>query len=130
MGLPAAPMKPKMRCHEIHINNEEIVMSHTITVSFAPDREYEFVLHAADVENLGRDQARAWLAKEFESLECTPSNPMGKILVLDMVLNVAKYGGEDRFKKGDDWAKGFATAVAAALPRPAIKVDVANFVVG
>lgn len=105
-------------------------MSYTVTVSFAQNREYEIVLHDADVNNMGRDQARAWFAKEFEDLECTPSNPMGKVLVLDMVLNVAKYGGEERFKSGGEWPKAFATAVAAALQRPAIRVDVANFMVG
>lgn len=105
-------------------------MTYNITVAFGQDRDYEIVLHDADVANLGKDQARAWFSKEFEDLECTPSNPMGKILVLDMVLNVAKYGGEDRFKANGDWAKAFATAVAAVLQRPAIRVDVANFMVG
>ena len=69
-------------------------------------------------------------AKEFEDLECTPSNPMGKVLVLDMVLNVAKYGGEGRFEQGGEWAKKFALMTAAALDRPAVRVDVASFVVG
>ncbi len=105
-------------------------MSHAVTVSFGPDREYEIMLHDSDMQGMGRDRARAWLAREFEEMECSPSNPMGKILVLDMILNVAKYGSEERFKEGGEWAKGFATAVAGALQRPAIKVDVANFVVG
>ena len=105
-------------------------MNYTITVSFGADREYEINLHDAEVAAMSKDQARAWLAKEFEDLECTPSNPMGKVLVLDMVLNVAKYGGEERFQAGSEWARAFAVAVAAALQRPAIRVDVAGFVVG
>jgi len=102
-------------------------MSQHITVSFAPEREYEFTVHDADAAALPKDQARAWLSREFEALECTPSNPMGKILVLDMVLNVAKYGGEERFKQGAEWAREFATATAVALARPTIRVDVADF---
>ncbi|HRQ56646.1 MAG TPA: hypothetical protein PLN31_04455 [Azoarcus taiwanensis] len=105
-------------------------MSYTITVSFGAEREYEIPLHDAEVTAMSKDQARAWLAKEFEDLECTPTNPMGKVLVLDMVLNVAKYGGEERFEAGGEWSKAFALAVASALQRPAIRVDVANFVVG
>jgi hypothetical protein len=105
-------------------------MSYTITVSFGAEREYEILLHDAEVAAMSKDQARAWLAREFEDLECTPTNPMGKVLVLDMVLNVAKYGGEARFEAGGDWAKAFALAVASALQRPAIRVDVAGFVVG
>ena len=105
-------------------------MPYTVTVSFGAEREYEIVLHDEDVANMPKDHARAWFAQEFETLECTPTNPMGKVLVLDMVLNVAKYGGEERFRDGGEWSRTFATAVASALQRPAIRVDVANFVVG
>ncbi|MDD3674632.1 MAG: hypothetical protein RBS10_00700 [Thauera propionica] len=105
-------------------------MSYTVTVVFGGNREYEFALHESDVAGTTKDQARSWLAKEFEELECTPSNPMGKVLVLDMILNVAKYGGESRFEQASDWAKRFAVITAAALDRPAIRVDVSAFVVG
>jgi len=105
-------------------------MTQYITVSFGANREYELTVHDADTAGMTKDQARAWLAKEFEVLECTPSNPMGKILVLDMILNVAKYGGEERFKQPVDWTKQFAAAVGCALERQAIRVDVAGFTVG
>ena len=55
---------------------------------------------------------------------------MGKILALDMILNVAKYGGEERFRQAGEWARRFAAVTAVALGRPVLKVDVANFVVG
>lgn len=105
-------------------------MAQTVIVSFGTNQEYEFTVQDADVAGIGKDQARAWLSKEFEDLECTPSNPMGKVLVLDMILNVAKYGGESRFEQASDWAKRFAVITAAALDRPAIRVDVSAFVVG
>ena len=105
-------------------------MSYTVTVVFGGNREYEFALHESDVAGTTKDQARNWLAQEFEELECTPSNPMGKVLVLDMILNVAKYGGESRFEQASDWARKFALMSATALDRPAMRVDVAAFVVG
>ncbi len=105
-------------------------MSQVVIVSFSAEREYEFAVHPVDVAGMDRKGARKWLADEFEALECTPSNPMGKILVLDMILNVAKYGGEERFRQAGDWARRFAGAVAVALERPAIRVDVPNFIVG
>ena len=82
-----------------------------------------------DTATLTKEQARAWLAKEFETLECTPSNPMGKILVLDMILNVAKYGGEDHFKLISEWARQFAAATLVALGRPVITVDIGNYTI-
>ena len=105
-------------------------MSYTVTVVFGGDREYEFALHDADVAATTKDQARNWLAREFEDLECTPSNPMGKVLILDVILNVAKYGGESRFAQGGPWSRQFAACVAVALDRPAIRIDVPGFVVG
>lgn len=105
-------------------------MSQVVIVAFGTDREYELTLHEGDLAGLGKDQARAWLAKEFEDLECTPSNPMGKVLVLDMMLNVAKYGGEDRFAAAGEWARKFAAVTAMLLERPVIRVDVGTFTVG
>lgn len=105
-------------------------MTYTVTVAFGPSREYEVQVSDADKAATSRDQARAWLAREFEALECTPTNPMGKVLVLDMILNVAKYGGESRFQEGGEWAQSFARMVAASLDRPALRVDVPGFIVG
>lgn len=105
-------------------------MSHTVTVVFGGEREYEFPLRDADVASTTKEQARSWLAREFEDLECTPSNPMGKVLVLDKILGIAKYGGEKRFAEGGDWAKRYADAVATVLERPVVRVDVADRVVG
>lgn len=105
-------------------------MSHTVTVVFGSEREYEFPLRDADVASTTKEQARSWLAREFEDLECTPSNPMGKVLVLDMVLNVAKYGGESRFEQAGEWARKYALHTAVALDRPTVRVDVSSFVVG
>ena len=103
---------------------------YTVTVAFRDDKEYEFRVHAEDIAGLTRDSAREWLHEEFEELECTPSNPVGKVLILDVILNVAKYGGESRFEQASEWAKKFALMSATALDRPAIRVDVAAFVVG
>ena len=104
-------------------------MSHAVTVSFDLAREYEIMLHNSDMQGMDKEQARTWLAREFEELECVPSNPVGKILLLDMILTVAKYAGEECFEGGGEWARSYAIAVAVSLERSAIRVDVANFVV-
>jgi len=119
-----------MRTDTLSVQAGASDMSHTITVSFGQNREYEFAVSAADKSGMAKDQARSWLAREFEALECTPSNPMGKVLVLDMILNVAKYGGESRFAQGGEWARQFVTVVAVCLDRPVLRVDVPGFVVG
>jgi hypothetical protein len=47
-----------------------------------------------------------------------------------VILNVAKYGGEQRFAQGGEWARSFASSVAVVLDRPAVRIDVPGFVVG
>ena len=108
----------------------ETDVSYVVTVVFHLGRAYEIPLHEAVVQEMSQDQARAWLLKEFQELECVPSSPSGKILLLDMILSVALNAGEGRFEADGDWAKDYAKAVAAALQRPVIKVDVAGFIVG
>lgn len=104
-------------------------MTRTITVSFGQNSEYEFRISDADAGSTTRDDASHWLHREYRALECEPRNPVGKILLLDIILDVAKYGGEPRFAAGGDWAKQFAQCCAAALGRD-VRVDVLNHVVG
>lgn len=103
---------------------------HQVIVVLRADREYEFTVHADEVAGLSGEAARAWLLAEFEALECTPSNPMGKVLILDVILNIAKYCGEARFAHGGEWARRFAACVGVALDRRAVRVDVPAFLVG
>ncbi len=44
-----------------------------------------------------RNEAYDWLTREFKDMGCVPSNPMGKLILVDRVLNIAMYAGEDRF---------------------------------
>ena len=104
-------------------------MPYTVTVSFGQNSEFEFKFPDSDVQSLPREEAGQWLHREYEALECAPRNPIGKILLLDVILDVAKYGGEARFDAGGDWAQRFALCCAATLKRD-VRIDVLNLVVG
>ncbi|MDD5249184.1 MAG: hypothetical protein PHY45_09370 [Rhodocyclaceae bacterium] len=104
-------------------------MPYTVTVSFGQNSEFEFKSLDPDVQHMTREEASRWLHQEYESLECAPRNPIGKILLLDVLLDVAKYAGAARFAAGGEWAQRFAQCCAAALKRD-VRIDVPNFVVG
>lgn len=104
-------------------------MLYTVTVSFGPNIEFEYKLLDQDVQPLPREEASRWLRAEFEALECAPRNPIGKILLLDVVLDVAKYSGEGRFAADEAWGRHFARCCAATLQRDTITIDVPNLVV-
>lgn len=101
-------------------------MSSIVTVVFDRHREYELISHTP----LPREAANRWLEEQWLALECEPSHPMGKVLTLDRILGIAKYAGEKRFAQPDAWTQQYAEAVAGVLERPAVRVDVAENVVG
>lgn len=103
-------------------------MLYNVSVSFGPNNEYDYRIPDSEVQALTRDDASHWLHGEYEALECAPRNPVGKLLLLDIILDVAKYGGADRFAAGSEWSKRFALCCAVALKRD-VRVDVLNLVV-
>lgn len=105
-------------------------MVYHVIVAFARERQYEFKFTPPDLLRHSHDEARRWFDKEFADLECEPSNPMGKVLIIDKILNVARYGGEQRFIDRKDWAINFALYTALALSRDTIRVDVGAFNIG
>jgi len=101
-------------------------MSSIVTVVFDRNRDYELIAH----DGPSREEANRWLDAQWEALECEPTNPMGKVLVLDRILGIAQYAGEKRFATPGEWTQQYANAVATVLNRPAVRVDVADRVVG
>ncbi|MBL8397414.1 MAG: hypothetical protein JNL84_04600 [Candidatus Accumulibacter sp.] len=105
-------------------------MVYHIIIAFARQRQYEFKFSQPDLLGGSPEEARRWFDKEFADLECEPSNPMGKVLIIDKILNVARYGGEQRFIDKKEWAVNFARYTALALGRDTIRVDVGAFNIG
>ncbi len=104
-------------------------MQHVI-VSFGKDSDIEFKLSDADLQGLTPDAARQWLSREFEELEADVPTSIGKVLLVDLILSVAKYSGERRFRQQPDWAEQFAKNAAVLMGRNVLRVDVANYTVG
>jgi hypothetical protein len=105
-------------------------MTQVISVSFGPAEEFEFKVHADDIAGYGSDSARRWFDQQFVDLECELPNPIGKVLVSDLVLSVARNAGPRRFREQADWAAQFARNVAALLGRSVVRVDVAGSAIG
>jgi hypothetical protein len=61
-----------------------------VTVVTASGERHEFELHDADFAGLDARQAQEWLGQEFEAAGCVPTNPVGKLLLADKILCLAK----------------------------------------
>ena len=105
-------------------------MSYTVSVSFVRDHPFEFKFLDNDNALFTAEAAHQWLDQEWESLECEPTNPVGKVLRLDKVLLIAQNAGEKRFAANGEWAQRYARAVVAVLGRNTVHVNVAEHEVG
>lgn len=105
-------------------------MHQNVIVSFGEGHEFDFRLAPEDLAGRKPDEARKWFAQQFEALECDVPSSIGKLLLVDLILSVAKYGGERRFREQQDWARAFAENAAVLLGRAVVRVDVANYTVG
>jgi hypothetical protein len=105
-------------------------MRYQVIVSFGKDKEYSYEFSQADLDEGSADEARRWFDKEFSDLKCEPTSSVGKVLIIDKILNIARNGGEQRFIDGKSWAAKFARYTALALGRDSIRVDVDALSIG
>ena len=101
-------------------------MQHHVIVTFGRDQEFEYKINGGG----SAEEARQWLERVFDALECDVATPTGKILAVDRILSVAKYAGASRFSSQPAWAEQFARHTAALLGRDLIRVDVENYSIG
>jgi hypothetical protein len=99
-------------------------MHQHVIVSFGSDKRFEYRLTSDDVAGITSEQARKWFDRQFEELECDVPTPMGKVLLVDRILSVARYAGEPRFRDRADWAEQFARNAAVMTGREVLRVDV------
>jgi len=105
-------------------------MRGNVIVSFARGREYELRITAGDKPLPPAQEGELWLSQQFDELDCTPRSMVGKVLILDKVIEVARAAGEKRFAADIAWAECYARAVLAALDRKTVRVDIAQNTVG
>ncbi|TWG80982.1 hypothetical protein L602_004900000060 [Cupriavidus gilardii J11] len=105
-------------------------MARTITVAFGSGKEFEFTIGDAELASLSDEAAWQWFDREYAELDCQASSPVGKVLVIDKILSVARFSGEQRFAGNPDWARQYARHAAHILGRDRVRVDVGNASIG
>lgn len=97
-------------------------------VSVVLDKGVEFSFHVPADVSMAHDAARAWLDKQFTTLDCEPLRASGKVLTADKILVVTQAAGATLL--GDaQWAADYVVAVSTALGKPMIRVDVPSMAI-
>lgn len=99
-------------------------MDHTVTVYFSPAAVFCFPIADALVESIEKAIATDWFNTEFESLGCSSRNPTGKIIMRNVVVDVAKTAGAARFIDDKNWAQSFSQHCAVLFRHKNVHIDV------
>jgi len=100
-------------------------MSCRITVVLADGERLEFDVPVREAA-WDSHAAHEWLAREFENAGCEPANPVGKLLLADKVLSLAKTVPFSAFAEPTPWLRDYFKAVACAIGRPVVTIDLAG----
>ena len=101
-----------------------------VTIVTGQGERYEFDLLAADFAGLDARKAQEWLGQEFEAAGCVPTNPVGKLLLADKILCLAKTQNESAYAEPTPWVRSFVRAAAAAIGRAVLTIDLGTHSLG
>ena len=86
-------------------------------------QRHEFALGDADLLGCNRRIADEWLGREFEAAGCVPTNPVGKLILADKVMQLALGIPAATLAQPTPWLHDFLRAVACGLDRPMVVID-------
>lgn len=99
-------------------------MDHTITVFFDTAAEFCFPIVDAQVNGIDKSVATDWFNAEFDRLGCSSRNPTGKIIMRNVVVDVAKAAGTAGFSDDQPWSANFSQHCAALFRHKNVRIDV------
>ena len=110
-------------------STEGVSMLHQVTVSFDLQTDFVFRFERHALGAMTPEEARRWFDLEYSALDCAPPSGVGKVLVIDKILDVARQSGPQRFGADVAWGDCFARHTALVLGRELIRVDVSAYAV-
>ena len=99
-------------------------MEYSIFVKFGAGKAFELRLQDRDLGGATPQSARRWFEQQFDDMGCTPTNPTGKTLLVDLILGVARAMGEKPFANGDSAAREFAVNALTVLQKSTVSIDI------
>lgn len=105
-------------------------MSTHVSIILQNGERLDFELSDADLAGMDARAAQDWLGDEFEKAGLEPSNPMGKLLMADRVILLARAQSAASFHKPTPWIRDFLRATAVALRRPVVTIDLPGHSLG
>lgn len=87
-------------------------------------------MHESEIAGVPREESMRWMEQEYANLGCEPTNPVGKVLLSDRLLCVARATGADPFAGQTEWARAFARHAVNLMGRSNVTISVPDATVG
>jgi len=101
-----------------------------LSVVFADGEQLDYELSDAELGGMTVAAAQDWLDREYEAAGCVPTNPVGKLLMADKIVGLAKSQSRRAYSPPGAWVKDFLRATAVALQRPVVTIDFGRHTLG
>lgn len=98
-----------------------------VSVILKSGERYDFHVGADELAAFDKSSARAWIGEAFEAAGLETPNPVGKILLVDQILLLAAEQKEQAWTAPTADTRKFLAAVAVALGRPGVAIDLLNY---
>jgi hypothetical protein len=99
-------------------------------VTFGEGEEYEFRIADSELAGVSVERAQRWFDDEYVRADCEPANPVGKVLLSDKLLGIARAAGPEPFAGQTEWANAFALHAAVLVGRANVTINVPEATVG
>lgn len=98
-----------------------------VTVILKDGESHHYHLSESELSMFSPTSAQNWLAKEFEAADCEPTNPVGKVLLVDRILLLAQSQPASVWSENGRWVREYVCAAARAMDRAALTIDLARY---
>lgn len=95
-----------------------------IVVLFGSDSPIRFVVEERELVAVEKNSAAAWFTEQFDLLGCHARSPTGKLMMRNVVVDVATAAGQSRFDSDPQWSSQFALNCAALFKPNGVQIDV------
>jgi hypothetical protein len=98
-----------------------------VSIVLRNGERHDIHVSAADLAAFDKSSAREFIGEAFDAAGLETPNPVGKILLVDQILMLA------RERKAADWVQAgasvrqFLAAVLQSLDRPTVTIDLGNY---
>lgn len=100
-----------------------------VSVILKTGEKQDFHLTESELAMFSVGSAQEWLAREYDKAGCEAVSPVGKVLLVDRILQLGALQPAAGWTAPSTWIRQYLCASARAMGRPALTIDLAHYAI-